>query len=200
MYRALHYVEYQAGESIFKYGDEGDLFYIIISGEVEVKTPAPESLSGDESSPANLTLYLVRHFEDLDWEHFKFGNKARDILVKELIRLKVPVSEDNSFEIEAAEEAIVKAIQTNFTCVHELIYRLLNCHLNGVISTRRFQVVSRIKTGGSFGELALFNNKGRAATITCSKFTRLATLSGADYIESLGTAKKRQLGQICKYM
>jgi len=32
---------------VFQYGDEGELFYIVMEGEVVIKTPAPDTLEDD---------------------------------------------------------------------------------------------------------------------------------------------------------
>ena len=38
---SLDYLEIKKDENIIEYGDEGDLFYIILSGEVKVEVPNP---------------------------------------------------------------------------------------------------------------------------------------------------------------
>lgn len=49
LYRNLQYSEHQKGDSVFKYGELGKLFYIILEGEVLVKTPGPHILEGEEN-------------------------------------------------------------------------------------------------------------------------------------------------------
>jgi CRP-like cAMP-binding protein len=47
LYTHLRIEECKAGRKVFNYGDYGQLFYIIIEGEVEVRTPAPVELEND---------------------------------------------------------------------------------------------------------------------------------------------------------
>ena len=44
LFRHLFFLEIDRNENVFNYGDEGDLFYIIIEGEVSIKTPFPDVL------------------------------------------------------------------------------------------------------------------------------------------------------------
>ena len=41
LYRNLRLVEYEGKETVFNYGDKGDFYYILLTGEVVVKTPSP---------------------------------------------------------------------------------------------------------------------------------------------------------------
>ena len=44
LFRHLFFLDIEKNENVFNYGDEGDLFYIIIEGEVSIKTPFPDVL------------------------------------------------------------------------------------------------------------------------------------------------------------
>ena len=46
LFRNLLYLELKEKETVFKYGEVGELFYVIIDGEVSVKTPYLDSLEG----------------------------------------------------------------------------------------------------------------------------------------------------------
>lgn len=47
LYTHLRLQESRAGSTVFKFGDRGQLFYIIIDGEVEIRTPSPVELEND---------------------------------------------------------------------------------------------------------------------------------------------------------
>jgi len=51
----------------------------------------------------------------------------------------------------------------------------------------------------SFGELALLNNEGRAATIVCTKPTMFATLNRRDYNYTLREEEKRKLKEMVNF-
>lgn len=42
LYRNMEFLQLKKGQKVFNYGDVGDLFYIVISGEISIKTPFPE--------------------------------------------------------------------------------------------------------------------------------------------------------------
>ena len=62
---ALH--EVGKGENVFNYGDEGNLFYIIIEGKVTIHIPAPEELTQDKCSPEGLITFLIENYENINW-------------------------------------------------------------------------------------------------------------------------------------
>lgn len=39
--------EFAKGETVFHFGDRGQLFYIIIDGEIEIRTPSPVELENE---------------------------------------------------------------------------------------------------------------------------------------------------------
>ena len=53
--------------------------------------------------------------------------------------------------------------------------------LQTVIETEHMLDVVQLKTGKSFGELALIKNKPRAATIKCNEDCHFAIMSKSDY-------------------
>ena len=50
-----------------------------------------------------------------------------------------------------------------------------------------------LKSGESFGELALISSNPRAATIKCSSDTQLASISKSEYQEIIGKLDKKML-------
>ena len=73
LYRNLHYEEYQKGETIFTYNDIGDLFYIVMQGEVIVKTPAPHVIEEVNRTPENVLYYLIKFYKDIYWAKMTNG-------------------------------------------------------------------------------------------------------------------------------
>jgi CRP-like cAMP-binding protein len=55
-----------------------------------------------------------------------------------------------------------------------------------------FFEIKKIKTGNSFGELALINHEPRAATIKCLSTCYLAVLSKEDYAKVLRKSQLRE--------
>ena len=53
------------GDTIFKFDDKGDIFYIVLEGEVIVKTPAPFVIEPENKTPEMIFLYLMRFYKDI---------------------------------------------------------------------------------------------------------------------------------------
>ena len=47
LFRNLRFMEFKPKVPVFHYGDQGELFYIIMEGEVVIKTPAPDVIEDD---------------------------------------------------------------------------------------------------------------------------------------------------------
>ena len=48
--------------SVFNYGDKGNLFYIILSGQIEVWSPQPVILLNRETTPYGIVSFIVTFF------------------------------------------------------------------------------------------------------------------------------------------
>ena len=75
MYRKLRYRTYEANETVFEYGDVGELFYIIMEGEVIIKVPSPGMLEGERATAENFLLhYLICDFDSVNWHKLSHGS------------------------------------------------------------------------------------------------------------------------------
>ena len=73
LYRNMEFLHLDEGRKVFNYGEVGELFYIIMNGEISIKTPFPEELEEDQSTPIALLTYFLTFFKDIDWSFFKEG-------------------------------------------------------------------------------------------------------------------------------
>ena len=48
-YKKMMPLEANAGQTLFKIGERGEYFYVILDGEVEVRVPSPIELSGEQA-------------------------------------------------------------------------------------------------------------------------------------------------------
>ena len=84
LYKSLQLEEFDKGQIIFHYGDSGSTFYIIISGEVEIKVPAVFELDGLECTAEAVLAFLVTFQEDIYWVKMPNGDKIKKELDDEL--------------------------------------------------------------------------------------------------------------------
>ena len=100
LYRALTLLSGKPGQSIFKFQDFGDAFYIIITGEVEILIPAPVQLTGKSNTPEGLLLYLVHNFKEIYWDDIMNGAQFRQSILDRLRDLGVAVDKHGAFDVE----------------------------------------------------------------------------------------------------
>lgn len=118
-------VECDQDETLFKYGDSGDLFYIIIEGEVSIKTPTPVVLEGDDITPVGLVCYFLTNYGDMHWVELTDGDKVRQLLLRELELLGVKVGSwhDAKFNAKDAIERTLKAIGNGKSHIQDIIFK-----------------------------------------------------------------------------
>ena len=51
LYRNVSYLEVENCKTVFNYGDQGELFYIILEGEVIIKVPMPTIIEKPKNKP-----------------------------------------------------------------------------------------------------------------------------------------------------
>lgn len=66
--------------------------------------------------------------------------------------------------------------------------------------TQHYEEVGQLRTGQSFGEKALIENKPRAATIRCREPCFFAVLSKNDYNSSIGKMQKQQADKLIQFL
>ena len=165
MFQNLRYAEFEAESNVFDYGDEGELFYIIMEGEVKIKIPAPDILEDDQCSPEGFLIFLIEYWSDIYWSKLRLGLEIREMLIKLLNDSGIPADVDGNFDKKKALQKLDRAIYNNKTTIHDKIFNIANPESKKTITVSRFKEVARLSDGCSFGELALLKNEGRAATI-----------------------------------
>ena len=127
LYRNILYQEHDVGETVFNYGEMGKLFYIILEGEVIVKTPGPHILEGEENvNPQSVLLYLIKYFRDIDWIDIINGEIIRRLLAFELASYGFDIENNANFDKTAAVAVFRNLIEKDKTRIHKKIYKIVN--------------------------------------------------------------------------
>ena len=87
LYKNLKMQECENGENVFRYGEKAGFFYIIIDGEVEVKTPSPVELDEESATPEGILSFIVSFYHEIYWNKIPSGDKIQMLLLKELGKL-----------------------------------------------------------------------------------------------------------------
>ena len=127
LFRNLTFNECEAGDYVFKYGEMGKLFYIILEGEVLVKTPGPHLLEGEEEvNPKAILLYFIKYFRDIEWPALHNGDLVRRLLCGELDKLYFELDKNNNFKRKEAMIKLNKLIEAGKTKLHLKIFKMVN--------------------------------------------------------------------------
>ena len=75
------------------------------------------------------------------------------------------------------------------------INQLLGGKKTGIVRIPHQKEVARLKSGQTFGELALMTNQPRTASAVCSSDTIFAIIDKKDYQVIIGNALQRQINE-----
>lgn len=158
-FKSMEFKTYKQNEVVFNYGDQGDLFYVILKGKVSVKVPTIVYKELDENQ-----LYEILNTEDPEWKNWILtytiaNNVPQEHREKSLASMRRP-SMIKKVKPKVEETSTKKMYRINY-----------------------LKHVAELQAGDGFGELALMNNKPRAASIIAlSQPTKLATISKTAYM------------------
>lgn len=98
---------------------------------------------------------------------------------------------DEKFNKDECLRILDSAIAREATNLHFILAKKVNPKGNSFVSINKFKTIDTLKTGDSFGEIALVTNHRRGATIRSITECKFATLSRLDYVWSIGQEKKQ---------
>ncbi len=107
LFRNMKLEEHPEGHVVFNFGDRGQLFYIVITGQVSIMTPSPVELEIENTTAEGLLTFFVTYFEDVFWEKIINGDKIKRALTEEFKRLKLDLAVcTKEFVIKMMEKSI----------------------------------------------------------------------------------------------
>uniref|UniRef100_A0A668UW15 Cyclic nucleotide-binding domain-containing protein n=1 Tax=Oreochromis aureus TaxID=47969 RepID=A0A668UW15_OREAU len=166
IFDAMFPVTHIAGETVIQQGDEGDNFYVIDQGEVDVVSSGltPHAPKAGILSPCAPTLNVT------------------------------PVQTSCSFVSPSPHSAIHPSISTDSCCLPAKA-QALNCFKISAEVYVNGEWVTSIGEGGSFGELALIYGTPRAATVKAKTDLKLWGIDRDSYRRILmgSTLRKRKM-------
>lgn len=185
--------EFPAETAIFNYGDIGDSFYVILKGSVAVQIPTKkivkrpiqpivEEHKEPHKDPATESRLSGARRSTLGGKHL-----AQQLSAINQQKPKPDQSEKSNHESRDQLDEIPESSEDT----NEVIYE--------EVEVTEYIEVAKLHAGGSFGELALMNDKPRAATIRCSAYTICAVLKKNDFKNILGAISEKKLNLKIKY-
>ncbi|CAI2376816.1 unnamed protein product [Moneuplotes crassus] len=177
LYQNLSYYYANPNETVIKYGEVGDSFFILMKGEVEVFIP----------------VTVTTRLSDL--EFIKLLNEKRDLILeindeKEFDIPNIPKLSNNAYQ--RITLATVFQIMEDYNSVFSS-----GKNISGIeqpspkrasqpsYKIKYLKKVTTLKNGSSFGELALIMDQPRAASVITTKNCHFATLNRKQFNEIL---------------
>lgn len=82
--RNLNVQQMEQNSFVFKFGEIGESFYIIMSGSVQIIVPVPVIVEDHDAKPMGLLKIALENFNDIAWINIENGTTCRDLILKEL--------------------------------------------------------------------------------------------------------------------
>lgn len=85
--RSLKVQEMQEDSFVFKFGEIGESFYIVMSGTVQIVMPVPVKVVDNDTKPLELLKIVLENFDDIAWINIENGDTCRNLILKVLKEL-----------------------------------------------------------------------------------------------------------------
>ncbi|CAI2360861.1 unnamed protein product [Moneuplotes crassus] len=207
IYKSMLFEGLKKNDFVMKFGELGTKFYIVLKGKVSVRVPS--IIEKDFTFKELLTLL------DKNYEWVIENEKYQEVL--ELVQGMIPelVSEDYKrnlkLNIDSLKKVmkgkIISEIQHNYSdgipkfedfadVIRERTFVKKGKNNNTRYITCNFILeVVQLDVGASFGELALLEDKPRAATILCTENTRFAILEKEHFNKVMGKMYRKKFAK-----
>lgn len=219
----MKYEYFNKNTVMFKYGDKGDKFYIILKGKIGFLIPQKVKLKlNEEEYLTNLVhLYqngeyeLVKHTMHVNQQTFDFGEDFEKYILETITefykkngKYKYSIRAYNKLiEISKNNFQIKDKVTTDNISIKDYID--MNKAINGRESSKKkkqvtlfnYQHVNNFEDGQTFGYMALEskNNKRTSSAITMTN-CELASLTKDDYLSILGGLHNKSRNNIYELM
>ena len=87
---------------MFKYGDPGNHFYIVVQGKVNVRVPLPVQLEDDEATPISLLYFIIENYDDIYWKSIERKASIQEMIQQELRENSIRVDQKGRFDTDKA--------------------------------------------------------------------------------------------------
>ena len=88
LYQKLSLVEKPAGHTVFNYSEKGELFYIILDGQVHVRTVSPVELRDCDAT--GLINFIIKNYTNIYWDKIPKAAEILDLFTREVARCGLP--------------------------------------------------------------------------------------------------------------
>ena len=204
----LTHEAYDQGEEVFDYNSFGDKFYVILSGKVGVQVPTAgykgwkreekrmekdECKGGQQTANNRLKDRLMVQFRELREKAGK--GKRTDVELLDLDTV-FRYTQPGVKEEEKVESSRSLRKSTRLASVRKSPPKTVVSVTDAPLLIQ----VAVLGSGKAFGELALINNKPRAAKIVCLEECHFAVMSKSDYEKVLQKIEQKSINKFIDFL
>lgn len=199
LFKSMKHKYFEERETIFKFGDFGDQFFIIIEGKVGVRVPQTIKQSFTRHE---LFKFILSNHEFIDLRNpdnlkiNEFSEISEGILDPKHIAMREKLDQEpkHSFPFHDYMNYYFEK------CPPLRSYCTNKSKAKKSYELKIFQEVLVLSEGACFGELALMNSKPRAATIVALSPCHTGVLVKKDYQSIIGRAMKKNIDSIKDFL
>ena len=207
--------EYSEDDVVFKFGENGEKFYIILSGRVSVRVPAVKKILVSKETINKLEALIAVESESESSsyeEEEKITSRKRNgglvLNAAEVIDSLKQIS--NNFEynekkspaLSNEEKILFRLFKQKVKQEQKTLYEFIKSSDKEEVELmfEDFTEIGILKTGNSFGELALISDRSRSATIYVLQRSSFLVLNKKDFTKILGSISERRLNRVVNFL
>ena len=199
IYNAMKYESVKNNNYVIRYGEFGTTFYIILKGKVEVRIPVPMS---EEFTFRELLAYIFKNYEFI----IKNENSSKMLeIVKFYFPEWIEKGKKGKFNLnkDIAEDILYGEHSKKYLEKHggwfpaflEINQEGEKIEVKKSFEFMYLKAVTTLQNGVGFGELALLNDKPRAASILTLEDTHFALLEKEDFNKIMAKALRDKFAE-----
>ena len=207
--------EYSEDDVIFKFGENGEKFYIILSGLVSVRVPAVKKVlvSKETVSKLEALVSLESSSESSSLEEEEKVTLRRRIggvvlNAAEVIDSVKQISTNSEYAdrkgpaLSIEEKILLGLFKQRVQQDKKTLYDFIKSSDKDEVELmfEDFTEIGLLRTGNSFGELALISDRPRSATIHVLQRSSFLVLNKKDFTKILGSISERRLNLVVSFL
>ena len=207
--------EYNKEDVVFKFGEYGEKFYIILSGQVSVRVPAVRKVLVTKETLHKLeNLIFLEDGSDSssDEEEEKVTSKKRygtaglniaDVIdsLKQIVN-NYELTESRNHFLSNEEKMLLSLFKQKIKREQKSLLDYIKNSDNEEVELmfEDFTEIGVLKTGNSFGELALISDRPRSGTIHVLERSSFFVINKRDFTKILGSIAETRLNRIVHFL
>ena len=207
--------EYSKDDVVFKFGEYGEKFYIILSGQVSVRVPAVRKflVSKETLNKLENLIFMENISESSSFEEEEKVTPKKRLAAGGLNAAEVidslkhisnssELGEHKKHFLSNEDKILLGLFKEKVKQEQKILLDYIRNSENDEVELmfEDFNEIGVLKTGNSFGELALISDKTRSATIHVLERSSFFVINKRDFTKILGSIAETRLNRIVHFL